>query len=152
MKKYFEILKTCALFREIQEADYGPLLSCFGAEPWHYDKGETILGEGDPAEYVGIVLSGMVQVIRVNYYGNRSIMAKLGSGGIFAEAFACAGLGRTRISGHSFHQISSIAIPHRAENRKTLFQPARKIRPGAIRYTAMVPKELPQDTLVQAFL
>ena len=92
MKRFFAVLKRCALFREIREEDYGPLLSCFGAEPWHYDKGETILGEGDPAEYVGIVLSGMVQVIRVDYYGNRSIMAKLGPGGIFAEAFACAGV------------------------------------------------------------
>ena len=92
MKKYFEILKTCALFREIQEADYGPLLSCFGARPWHYEKGAVILDEGDPAEYVGVVLSGTVQVVRMDYYGNRSIMAKLGPGGIFAEAFACAGV------------------------------------------------------------
>ena len=90
MKKFFEVLKKCALFRGIRAEDFGPMLSCFGAEPWHYDKGETILGEGDPAEYVGVVLSGTVQVIRVDYYGNRSIMAKLGPGGIFAEAFACA--------------------------------------------------------------
>jgi len=92
MKKYFAVLKKCALFRQIREEDYGPLLSCFAAQPWHYDKGEVILGEGDPAEYVGIVLSGAVQVVRVDYYGNRSILAKLGPAGIFAEAFACAGV------------------------------------------------------------
>lgn len=92
MKKFFAVLEKCALFREIRQEDFGPLLGCFGARPRHFPRGETILGEGDPAAYVGIVLSGAVQVIRVDYYGNRSIMAKLGPAGIFAEAFACAGV------------------------------------------------------------
>lgn len=98
MKNFTEVLKRCALFRDIREEDYAPLLSCFAARPRRYEKGEVILEEGDPAEYVGIVLSGTVQVIRVDYYGNRSIMAKLGPAGIFAEAFSCAGVSAMPVS------------------------------------------------------
>ena len=92
MKKFFPILKKCPLFRDIREEDYAALMGCFGARPRQYQKGEVILAEGDPAEYVGIVLSGAVQVVRVDYYGNRSILTKLGPAGIFAEAFSCAGM------------------------------------------------------------
>ena len=92
MKKYFPVLKKCPLFRDIREEDYSALMGCFAALPQRYEKGEVILAEGDPAEYVGIVLSGAVQVVRVDYYGNRSILTKLGPAGIFAEAFSCAGM------------------------------------------------------------
>jgi CRP-like cAMP-binding protein len=48
--------------------------------------------EGDPAKYVGVVLSGTVQVVREDYYGNRSVMTVLQPGDLFAEVFSCAGL------------------------------------------------------------
>ena len=41
---------------------------------------------------IGVVLSGMVQVVREDYFGNRSMMAKLGPAEMFAEAFALAGV------------------------------------------------------------
>ena len=47
--------------------------------------------EGDPAEFVGVVLSGKVQIVRTDYYGNRSVLTVVSPGGLFAEAFACAG-------------------------------------------------------------
>jgi len=50
------------------------------------------LSEGDPVRWIGVVLSGTVQIVQVDYYGNRSMMAKLGPADIFAEAFACAGV------------------------------------------------------------
>ena len=53
-------------------------------------KGQQILQEGDPARYVGIVLAGGVQIEKVDYYGNRSIVASVGPGELFGEAFACA--------------------------------------------------------------
>jgi CRP-like cAMP-binding protein len=39
---------------------------------------------------VGIVLSGAVQVVREDYYGNRSVLTDVGPGELFAEVFACA--------------------------------------------------------------
>ena len=70
----------------------GAMLSCLGAKQKSFSKGEIILGEGAPAELIGVVLSGMVQVVREDYFGNRSMMAKLGPAEMFAEAFALAGV------------------------------------------------------------
>ena len=90
MEKYLPVLKSCALFEGIDDADILRMLSCLGAKTESFDKKYTVFAEGNPAKYIGIVLSGEVQVVQVDYYGNRSILSVIGSHGVFAEAFACA--------------------------------------------------------------
>lgn len=90
MKKYLEILKKCRLFSEISENDLLKMLVCLGAKVEVFDKKYTVLSEGSPAKYIGIVLSGSVQVIQIDYYGNRSILSELYPSDVFGEAFACA--------------------------------------------------------------
>lgn len=92
MKKSYAILKKCPLFNGIEERDLDAVLGCLGAEEKTYKKGDVILAEGDPAKYLGIVLSGKVQIIRIDYYGNRSILTSVEPPQIFGESFACAGL------------------------------------------------------------
>lgn len=92
MKKYLEILKKCPLFENIEENDLVKMLSCLGARVAEFDKRYTVFSEGSRAKYIGIVLSGAVQVEQVDYRGNRTIISELGSGEIVAEAFACAGV------------------------------------------------------------
>ena len=87
-----EILKACPLFQGVQEADMEAMLACLGAKQYTAGKGTTIFCEGDPAVYVGIVLSGAIRVIREDYYGNRSIVAHMEPGEVFGESFACAGV------------------------------------------------------------
>ncbi|MBQ9783488.1 MAG: Crp/Fnr family transcriptional regulator [Clostridia bacterium] len=90
MKKYLKILRKCALFWDIEDENLLKMLSCLGAKVESYDKKYTVFAEGYPAHYIGIVLSGSVQVVQVDYYGNRSILSGMGPGEVFAEAFACA--------------------------------------------------------------
>lgn len=92
MKKYFEILSKCPLFRQISDNDLQKMLGCLGARVEAFDKKYTIFAEGTPARYVGIVLSGSVQISQVDYYGNRSILSNVGPSQVFAESFACAEL------------------------------------------------------------
>lgn len=92
MKKYFEVLRKCPLFDNIDDDDLEPMMSCLGAKVIKYNKRETVMEEGEPAEYIGIVLSGSVQIVRVDYYGNRSIVTSVYASEIFAESFACAGV------------------------------------------------------------
>jgi CRP-like cAMP-binding protein len=91
MKEYFELLKTVALFRGLDE-DLSPLLSCLGAKTARYAKNQTVFTGGEEIHSFGIVLSGQVQVFQDDFYGNRSIFANLGPGNLFGEAFACAGV------------------------------------------------------------
>ena len=90
MKKYLQILKKCPLFLDIAEEDLLRMLVCLGARVEYFDKKYTVFSESSPAKYVGVVLSGSVQMVQMDYYGNRSIIGEIPASQVFAEEFACA--------------------------------------------------------------
>ena len=90
MKKYFEILKECPLFFNIEENDIYKMLPCLGAEVVHFDKRDTVFAEGSEAKNIGVLLSGGAESVRYDYYGNKSIINKIEPPEVFGEAFACA--------------------------------------------------------------
>lgn len=92
MKEFFDILRECPLFDQIGDKSLDEMLGCLGAKKCSYKKGDTVLAEGDKAKYLGIVLKGSVQLVRVDYYGNRSILTSIEPPQLFGEAFAFAGL------------------------------------------------------------
>lgn len=92
MKKYFDILRRCPLFHGMDERDLSAMLGCLGARVTRAAKNEIIFLEGDPAQYVGILLTGGAQIVRSDYYGSRSIVARVEPGELFGESFACAGV------------------------------------------------------------
>lgn len=93
-----EIMDRCALFEGIRSEDRLPMLSCLGAKVVSVGKNQYVFREGDPANFVGIVLNGCVQMVREDYYGNRSILARIEPAGLFGESFACADVGVFPIS------------------------------------------------------
>lgn len=92
MKDFFDILRECPLFDRIEDESLKEMLGCLNAKERSYKKGDAVFAEGDKAKYLGIVLEGSVQLVRVDYYGNRSILANIEPPQLFGEAFACAGL------------------------------------------------------------
>ncbi len=90
MRKYFEILRKCRLFENISDEDLLSMLRCLGAKVQRYDKNQIIFTEGDPISQIGIVLWGTVQIVRVDYYGNRSIVTNIEPAQLFGESFVCA--------------------------------------------------------------
>lgn len=92
MKDFYEILLKCPLFHGIESSDLNSMMACLDGKTIDVAKGNPVFLEGAPARYVGVVLSGAVQVVREDYYGNRSVMTVLQPGELFAEAFSFAGL------------------------------------------------------------
>lgn len=90
MQKYLEVIKECPLFSGIDEQSLLKMLECFKVKIDKYDKKYTIIAEGKPAKYIGVVLSGTVHIVRNDYYGNRSIVSIAQRSEIFCEAFACS--------------------------------------------------------------
>ena len=90
MKKYLETLKTCPLFYNIEEDNLLRMLTCLGAEIEKFDKKDTVFAEGSEAKNIGVLLTGEVESVRYDYYGNKSIINKVTSPEVFGEAFACA--------------------------------------------------------------
>ena len=77
MQQYLEILQTCRLFAEIPPDSLKTMLECFAPTIQTYAKQQTLLYAGEPLHQLGIVLTGKVQLVRLDYDGNRSITASL---------------------------------------------------------------------------
>lgn len=107
------MLKDCPLFMGIEETQIPALLDCLGAREIRVPRGAMILAEGDPADCVGVLLSGSAQVVREDYDGNRSILTHILPGELFAEAFACGGAQRMPVSVTAQEDSSALLIPAR---------------------------------------
>lgn len=86
------------LFAGISKTNFTAMLACLGAYERNYRKQETIVHQGDGIDFVGIVVSGGVHIIKLDANGNEIILAQVGEGDLFAEVFACAGLSHSPVS------------------------------------------------------
>lgn len=121
MKKYFEVLKKCALFGNIESEELSVLLDCLGARVISLGKNEFVFSEGEPAKGICIVLSGRVQIVRIDCCGNRSIISDIGPSLLFGEAYACADTEELQVSAVAAENsvimlIDSKKITHMCKN------------------------------------
>ena len=79
------------LFRGISPRELSGLLREAGGRRVSFEKGELLLRRGEVTRRLGLVLSGMVHIIREDFWGNRGIVGLAEPGEIFAESYALAG-------------------------------------------------------------
>lgn len=89
MEQYYEILKKCPLFRRIDENDMGALMGCLNVKVKSFEADEYIFFAGDEINAIGIVLQGMIEIMKENLSGNKHIVAFLGASDMFAEGIVC---------------------------------------------------------------
>lgn len=111
----YDFLEKTALFRGCTAETIRSMLNCLGAETRTYEKGSVIYAAGTTVTRFGLVLSGSVQIINDDLWGNRSILDNIGTGRVFAETYA--GLPEEPL------MVSVLA----AENCEILFLNAAKI-------------------------
>jgi len=92
VNEYLPVLKSVSLFRGIDATDLESMFGCISADIKAVRKGAIILHAGDTPRQVGVVLSGQLHIVREDYDGNRSLIAVVTHGGVFAEALCCAGV------------------------------------------------------------
>jgi CRP-like cAMP-binding protein len=110
LEKYFNVLQKCTLFNGIEKERLLGMLTCLGARVVTADKKSPILEEGSPAKHIGILLSGSAQIVRADYYGNRSILSDVHPADTFAESFACAEAEALPISVTAIDQCEAMLI------------------------------------------
>lgn len=98
MEQYFEVLQKNELFEGTDDAELRSMLSCLGYTVRQYPKNDMIWNVGTKTQSFGIVAEGQAQVIREDWFGTRSIIAAIPPGGVFGEAFACAGVERSPVA------------------------------------------------------
>lgn len=113
MKNKSDILKQSQLFFLIEQDKIEAMLACLAAREMEYKKDAYILSAGNAAKEVGIVLSGSVNVIKEDYWGNRAIIAKMTAGEMFAEAFSCADTDKLPVSVVAAEKTEVLFIDYR---------------------------------------
>ena len=85
----YDLLNKIPLFRGLTENEIRELLNPQNTRKRIFEKGETVLYEGEPVRETGIVLSGKVIIELSDAWGNNSVISGVEKGGAFAEAYAC---------------------------------------------------------------
>ena len=75
------------LFQGLEREEISEVLQKFHALIKHFPKSDYIYLAGDCVENLCVVLEGTVQMIKEDIWGEKSIIANLGAGSVFAENF-----------------------------------------------------------------
>lgn len=82
-------LTQTSLFSGISQADLSALLSCLAAVERRYSNGAVILAEGEPTQWMGLVMEGRAIISCADVWGKSSILGFAEPGAVFGEAYAC---------------------------------------------------------------
>lgn len=91
MESFQHFLMASSLFDGVSAADAAALCSCLEGERRAYPAKAVLLHEGESVSKMGIVLTGNLHIVQEDWEGNAVIVARVLSGELFAEAFACSG-------------------------------------------------------------
>ena len=91
METLWTVLQTSQLFDNIPQNDMKRLYSCLEARRSIFPKGSFVFHSGDEATFVYIILSGRIQIISEDFWGNQSIIETMMASHFFGEAYVLAG-------------------------------------------------------------
>ena len=77
------------LFQGIKSEEMEPMLSCIGYHIGVYKKGQIIAFEEENIKHIGIVISGAVDMIKEDLWGNKTMLVRMRKDELFGETFAC---------------------------------------------------------------
>lgn len=87
MEKYIPVLKRTQLFAGVREEEIAAMLSCLDASLRTYKKGEYVFRRGEHLGHITVLVDGELHIQRDDYWGNRSIVSRVGIGEMFGEAY-----------------------------------------------------------------
>ena len=77
------------LFEGIQPNDMEAMLGCIGYHISTFRKGDIVAFEAENIKHIGILISGSVDMIKEDLWGNKTMLVRMGKDELFGETFAC---------------------------------------------------------------
>ena len=77
------------LFDGISPEERKTMLGCIGYHIGNYKKGDIVAFEDENIRHVGIVLSGAVDTVKEDLWGNKTMLVRVRKNELFGETFAC---------------------------------------------------------------
>ena len=88
-KKYINTIKMSPLFAGTSVNEIYSMLTCLGSVISTSEKGEAVFHSNENITDMGLVLSGSLHLEQEDYWGNRSLLTRIGVGELFGEVYAC---------------------------------------------------------------
>lgn len=85
-----DFLMKLPIFYNLKKDEIINILKFFNYSKKDFEKNNFIFEIGKPISKIGIILSGEINIIKEDFWGNRNILNKFKSGEIFGEVFALA--------------------------------------------------------------
>lgn len=77
------------LFDGVSPEDRKTMLGCIGYHIGTFRKGDIVAFEGENLKHIGIVLSGSVDMVKEDLWGNKTMLVRVRRDDLFGETFAC---------------------------------------------------------------
>ncbi len=84
-----EFLAKTLLFDGSSQEEIQGMLDCLEVRKQCFSRGEIIFRAGETTRFMGLVLSGSVNIELDDFWGNKNIFGHVTPGQIFAETYAC---------------------------------------------------------------
>ncbi len=65
------------------------MLGCIGYHIGAFQKGDIVAFEEENIKHIGILLSGSVDMVKEDFWGNKTILVRVRKDELFGETFAC---------------------------------------------------------------
>lgn len=86
MKEYLSVLEKCSIFNGMKSEYIETIISDKNYKVINYDKGDIIALEDNICEYVGIVLTGSIEIQKIYESGRFIVMQRFNESNTFGEA------------------------------------------------------------------
>ena len=93
MKYDIAKLKSCVLFKNVQEEKISEILQGIDPSVKTYNKNQSIALEGDKCTSIGIVIEGEVEIQKIFLSGKNMVVSTLEAGDIFGEVIVFSKMG-----------------------------------------------------------
>lgn len=87
MENYINVLKRTQLFAGLDGDDIKEMLRCLQARLVSFKKDEYVYRQGEHVDNISLLISGSLHIQKEDYWGNLSIINRIGIGEMFGEAY-----------------------------------------------------------------
>ena len=88
MRDFMNEVKS-PLFDGISPEDRKTMLGCIGYHIGTFRKGDIVAFEEENIKHIGILLSGAVDMVKEDLWGNKTMLVRMRKDELFGETFAC---------------------------------------------------------------
>lgn len=112
MEDINRMLEACPLFDQIKTDEYEKMMACIKGHIRKFAQDDYVFLAGSEIDFIGVVVTGVVEIVKENLAGTRLILDILGPASIFGEGIASTRAKIAPVSVHVKEEAQILMIPY----------------------------------------